>query len=286
MATRRFKGGVFDHGAQFFTVRDPRFQETVQKFENDGVVKYWAKGFPNADGGQKVDGYMRYRGNPGMTAIPKALAQGLDVRLSNRVEAVGVQDGRWQAITESGEVYYGAGLIMTPPVPQSLQLLESRGVQLPPQMAIQLQNIAYHPCIALLAILEKKSRIPEPGGMRVKEGAIRWIADNQQKGISPDVPAVTIHAAPDFSWTYWESEADVIAERLLSEAKSWVIGPVQSFQVHRWRYSQPIERSGALQMLLHDPLPLIFAGDAFSGGRVEGAALSGLYAAERLLDSR
>ena len=39
MATRRIEGGVFDHGAQFVTVRDPRFQQIVEGWQAKGVVK-------------------------------------------------------------------------------------------------------------------------------------------------------------------------------------------------------------------------------------------------------
>jgi len=41
MATRRFKGGVFDHGAQFFTVREREFQKWVTGWQKGDVVREW-----------------------------------------------------------------------------------------------------------------------------------------------------------------------------------------------------------------------------------------------------
>lgn len=32
---------AFDHGAQFFTVSDPRFESMVQEWEQAGVVGRW-----------------------------------------------------------------------------------------------------------------------------------------------------------------------------------------------------------------------------------------------------
>ena len=96
---------------------------------------------------------------------------------------------------------------------------------------------------------------------------------------------MTIHAAPDFSRRYWDAENTAVADRLLLEAGTWIRSPIRTFQVHRWCYSQPVEPVTEPGPFLRDPAPLIFAGDAFGGGRVEGAALSGLFAAEWLLAS-
>ncbi len=282
MATRRIEAGVFDHGAQYFSVRDTRFQEMVTRWQGEGVVQEWARGFPAADGGQKTLGSPRYRGAPGMTGIPKALAEGLDIHLSSRVEAVSVRDGLWEARTDSGEVFRGEALILTPPVPQSLLLLKKGAFDLPSQIDRELQRVSYHPCIALLILLEKPAQIPAPGGVRVREGALRWIADNQQKGVSPDAPAVTIHASPDFSRQAWDFEDKKILDRLLAEAGPWIQGPVRAFQIQRWRYAQPVDSYPSPEVVRFGP-PLIFAGDAFRGGRVEGAALSGLDAADWLI---
>ena len=285
MATRRMAGGVLDHGAQYFSVRDPRFQKFVTQWEADGVVKAWADGFPTAEGDLKRAGSPRYRGATGMTAVAKALAAGLDIHLGTRIEAVGVEGRLWHARTVSGEVFQGSGLIMTPPVPQALALLKAGNFDLPQYLAGDLQGLGYHPCIALLVVLEEPSRVPAPGGVRVRKGAIRWIADNHLKGISPGAAAVTLHASPDFSRQAWELDDDEISRRLLAEASPWVKAPVHTYQVHRWRFAQPITSYPEPFSVLAGPPPLLFAGDAFGGGRVEGAALSGLQAAEWLIRS-
>ena len=56
------------------------------------------------------------------------------------------------------------------------------------------------------------------------------------------------------------------------------------FQVHGWRYSQPVDTYSEACLMVEDSL--VFAGDAFAGPRVEGAALSGLAAADALLGRR
>ncbi len=66
-------------------------------------------------------------------------------------------------------------------------------------------------------------------------------------------------------------------------AESMLSSTVTEFQVHGWRYSQPVTTySEPYAEVSASPLVLM-AGDAFQGPRVEGAALSGLAAADRVL---
>ena len=41
MATRRMEGARIDHGAQFFTTRDPRLQQLNQKWLKEEQVSPW-----------------------------------------------------------------------------------------------------------------------------------------------------------------------------------------------------------------------------------------------------
>lgn len=43
MATRRRDGAVFDHGAQFFTARDKRFQRWAEQWLALGIVAPWSR---------------------------------------------------------------------------------------------------------------------------------------------------------------------------------------------------------------------------------------------------
>ncbi|MGD9093294.1 MAG: hypothetical protein PVF74_10630, partial [Anaerolineales bacterium] len=47
-------------------------------------------------------------------------------------------------------------------------------------------------------------------------------------------------------------------------------------QLHKWRYSQPARIYPERFLEIQGSQPLFFAGDAFGGPRVEGAALSGM----------
>lgn len=281
MATRRFENAVFDHGAQFFTVRDPAFAQWVEQWEAAGVATVWSHGLPSPSDLQPANGYARYRGVPSMTAIAKHVANSLTVYTNTRIVKLRHDTG-WVAEAEDGRTFAADALILTAPVPQSLELLAHSEIELPDDMHKTLADINYHPCFTVMAVLDGPSNIPAPGALQIQEEPIVWIADNQQKGISPQF-AVTIHAGPVFTRDYLEADPTEVGQMLLSAAEPWLGASAVAVQVHRWRYSQPSNPHPARLLRLDMPAPLIFAGDAFGGPRVEGAALSGMAAAQALI---
>ncbi|MBL8205021.1 MAG: FAD-dependent oxidoreductase [Blastocatellia bacterium] len=275
--------GFFDHGAQFFTVRDPWFQSFVDEWISAGLVREWARGFAQGDDLPHHDGHPRYCGTAGMNAIARHLATGLDVRVNTKVESLTRQAEQWSLALESGAAIQADALLLTPPVPQSLALLNAGDCSLPDGARHALERITYDSCFAVMAVLDAPARLPEPGALQLQQEPIAWIADNHRKGISPDAFTVTIHAGPDFTREHWEADHETVARKLLHAAGEWVRAPVKSWQVHRWRYSQPRLTHPEPCLFVNDAAPLIFAGDAFGAPRVEGAALSGLAAAAALL---
>ena len=110
LATRRIGDATLDHGAQFFTVREPEFEHHVQQWIQAGVIREWCKGF------SKQDGHPRYIGAHGMNGIAKHLAQGIDVRCNTFVfEVTRNEDTSWSITIDDGTVYQSDAFIVTCP---------------------------------------------------------------------------------------------------------------------------------------------------------------------------
>ncbi len=269
LATKRVGDAVFDQGAQYFTVKDPRFAAWVEEWEKAGLVAAWPGG-----------AHRRYIGRPSMTAVPKALAEGLDIKREHKVTAIGCCGDHWCVDVEDHGCLRAERIILTAPMPQALALLRAGNFMLPEPLAGQLAALTYDPCLALLVTLAGRSRLPLEG-VRSEAGNVRWAADNQSKGVSPGVAAVTLHLSPEFSAAHYGRTDVEVLELVRAEAEDVVGAPIASATLHRWKFSHA--------RTMH-PAPFVwwaeeqlgFAGDAFGGARVEGAALSGLALGERV----
>ena len=277
LATRRIDDATLDHGAQFFTVRDPLFKSHVEKWIASGVVTEWCRGFDSAT--QNNDGFPRYRGVRGMTDIAKHLANGLDVRCNTLAFSIARgTTSKWQLKIDDGSVLDADAIIVTCPLPQAYALLVTAGIELPEPML----RTEYDRTICLLAVLNQSSAIANPGGLQNPDDTFSFVADNAVKGISSAV-ALTLHANPQFSLEHWDAPPQDVHDLLLKQAKPWIgDATVVTSQVKKWRLATPLtiwpERHWANEMI-------VLAGDAFGGPKIEGAALSGLSAANYLANN-
>ena len=279
LAGRRIDNASFDHGAQFMTTRDPKFVEQVREWIEAGVAEEWYSSFPG-----QANSHARYRGVPTMTAIAKHLAVDINVKLGTTVMSINVNRDGWLCQLNNDTSIQSRSLVITSPVPQTLALLNSGNIQLPKDKIDRLNRISYESCIAVMAVLDQPSAIAAPGAMAMETGPIAWISDNQQKGVSV-IPAVTIHGSGDFSAKHFNSDRDQVAQQLIEAASPFLGAAVIDFQVHGWRYSKPVTIDPDPCMVASqgaDLPPLLLAGDAFNGPRVEGACLSGWAAADAL----
>ncbi len=280
-ATRSLAGATLDIGAQFFTVRSAAFADLVDQWSSEGCpIEVWSEGFAQAqcvaDGPAAAkeggDGHPRYAVAGGMNRLAAHLARDLDVRIGTWVTAVRRDAGRWSIELLGGGVSRARAVVLTPPVPQALALLGNR----PDRLADQ----DYEPCLALLLALDRPPDLPSPGAAQFASGPIAWVADNAAKGAS-HAPALTVHAAGDWSETFYDADAQLITEVLLGLIRPWLGGaqPIAS-EVFRWRYSKPRRPDDIGALLLGDNL--VAAGDALAGAKAEGAVTSGLAAARLL----
>ncbi len=209
-----------------------------------------------------------------MRRIPEFLARDLEVHTGSLVERLEPATGRVALHTGERLIEAGAAVI-TPPLPQSLALLEASGLGVP-----DLPGIEYRACMAVMAHLDGPSGLPN-GHLTVGDGRIAWLADNAHKGTSL-VPSLTIHSSPEFAADHLDDDPSSWAGLLVEAAGSYLQCGVTAALGHRWRYAEPTEVFDTGSMLLETSPPLVLAGEAFAGAKVEGAALSGLSAARKV----
>ena len=270
LATKRVGDVTFDTGAQYLTAKSERFAGLVAEWAAAGVVARW----PGASA-------HRWIGRPGMNALGRFLAEGVDVRREAKILQVQRSAGGWALTIENQPPSEARRLVLTAPLPQSLALLRAGGVELPPALADELAALTYHPCLALLLTLGGASAVPAEG-VALADGPVRWLADNAQKGVSAGgAGAVTVHLSPSFAAEHLLKTETELAAMVLPDIAEWLGAPVVNVALQRWKFSEPVA-SFAKGCVWLPELGLGLAGDSLGGPRVEGAALSGLELAERM----
>ena len=100
VATRRAGEFIFDHGAQFFKVKTDEFREDIKPMIDQDIIDVWRARFVEIDNGKITNDRIwgedpsNYVGIPSMNAIGKYMADGLTVRLSEKVANV-LKGNKW-----------------------------------------------------------------------------------------------------------------------------------------------------------------------------------------------
>ena len=299
LATRRTDQGSFDHGAQYFTARDARFRATVEQWVEQGLAAPWTPSLVAIDmaGAGPVrstvgDGTVRHVGLPAMNRIGRALAEGLAVRTDFTVTAARCSPGtdgllRWTLSGTDGKAGEAAvdgsfdWLVAAMPSPQAAALLGDAG-----DLQAQARAMPMVPCWAVLASFDAPLDTGFDAAF-VNGSALTWIARNNAKpGRDRQPECWVLHAARDWSEAELEAPAEDVCARMLEEFRKVTgcnVAPA-SARAHRWRYSGPGARTD-LACLFDAGSRAGACGDWLAGSRVEGAWLSGLELAGRILAS-
>ena len=285
MATRRTENQLrFDHGAQYFTVRDPRFKAAAENWEKQGHIALWQGRIVEWAEGGLIDktNDQRYVATPAMNVLCKETLA--DLPLLTRAEVTSLQrvNNRWQLIGKEGELLCDADwVISTAPAEQTA------GIMIASKQILQAAaEVRMLPCWAAMIAPENPLDALQFDGAFINEGPLRWVARNSSKpGRDPSQETWVLHAGPDWSNAHWENERDSVAADLWLNFSNMVGSNAVKPSVaiaHRWRYALA-EAVHAERCLIDRNLRLAACGDWCGGPRVEGAFLSGLETAEQLL---
>ncbi len=274
-STRRAEGGGFDHGAQYFTVRDPAFAEALLEPSLARVVAPWPGRIGVFDGAcwTEASPQPRLVAVPGMSGLPRQLLGGIDCRFGAAVARL-VRSGQgWSLLDGEGEVLVEAtNVIVTAPPTQAKALLGDHS----PRLAGLCTSVRMQPCWAVLARFAAPLATPWDGGF-INAGPLAWCARDSSKPGRAAGERWVLHGAPAWSQAHIEDPAANVAA-LLVEAFMDAIGmrqmPAEPPQAHRWRHALA-EAPLAVQCGWDADVRLGLAGDWLAGSRIEGAWRSG-----------
>jgi renalase len=283
---RRRDGALhFDHGAQYFTTRDPAFRAAVDRWIGAGAAARWDGRLVTLapDGSASpLREEPRYVGAPGMNAIVRQELDGLDARFGVRAASLEHSGDGWLVHADDDEPLGPFdSLVLAVPAPQAAELLRkpARG------LARRCEGVEIDPCWTAMVAFEDGG--PDPGF----DGAgtpghptLSWVARNASKPGRPPHDAWVVHASPAWSRANLERSRDDVLPPLVGALRDLLGRSTETIAhatAHRWRYAMASSPVGE-PCLGDDDLGLVICGDWLLGPRVECAYLSGLAAADAL----
>ncbi|MGS5087773.1 NAD(P)/FAD-dependent oxidoreductase [Hydrogenophaga sp. A37] len=305
MSTRRTEFGGFDHGAQYFTVRDKRFARALLTAQ--AMVRPWSVstvrvldelGHVLASAPPPTEPH--FVAVPGMSGLVNHWAQPLahpelfgklkartftETRVTH-IERDVLHPEQWQLRAEDAEggqhVMGGFDrVLLALPHLQAHDLLLASGHA--PHLRHQLSSVQVAPCWTLMVAYPNAMQPglphlgPQWNAARSTHHRISWLArENSKPGREP-IERWTIQASPAWSTKHLEDDADRVKAKLLKGfAEITGIRATPSHAVvHRWRFAQTQQTLGH-SYIFDKELGIGLCGDWCLGHRVEDAFVSGL----------
>jgi predicted NAD/FAD-dependent oxidoreductase len=279
-STRRVETPVgeigFDHGAQYFTARDPAFRAETARLEAKGFIAPWPgvtrlspDGRPEAIATETL-----WVGTPGMNALVKGLSSTLTPRWGVRVGGLTRDGAGWRLTDEAGgELGLFDSVAIAVPAEQAVAFLAPHA----PDLAALAAATHSEPCWAAMLAFEHPMHFPFAAIEPAAHPAIGFLARQSSKPGRSDRTAYVVHATADWSCAHLERPADEVAALLAAAAADFFADwrPPVFAAAHRWRFARVAKAAAGPGYALTEDGRLGACGDWLKGPRIEAAWLSG-----------
>jgi hypothetical protein len=286
MAARRIEGTVVDHGLPVLEAPEGgALAGLVGRLAVEDRVRIERPEL-GPDGAPIGTGAPRWGWGPGMTRLPKAMAENLEVVTGARVAALRAgRDGIEVAQDQGNTLGVADRVIVSAPAPQAADLLEASPEG--GERVAALRAVAYAPAVMILAGLRLEAE-PEWSAVRPGDGPLMRVGIESAKGRPPvdGVVPVVARMTAAASARLMDAADDLALDEALP-ALAAVLGeaarePAWS-QVKRWRYAVPTRR---LDQEVMNPggSRVILCGDAVAADPgIAAVHETGIWAARRVL---
>ena len=310
MASRDGTHGSFDLGAQFFTVRDARFQQALDT--TPAVTKRWSvNAIRTLDAAGKsvvnrTATESHLVGVPTMDSLLEAWALPLDVYVGKEAVAFerdALNPAQWQIGTEDvdGGVHVFAGIdgiVLAMPAAEAEVLLAHSEISPPADW--NLGDVYIAPSWTLLLSFAHAvdpaitNMGPQWNAARSEHPRITWLARESSKPGRGKMERWTVQASPDWARKHENDEPQRIAAKMLQAFAELtrIHATPTDMRVVQWGYAKtisplPAGKDGQARSHLWDANTSVgVAGDWCLGYRVEDAFVSGLELALNILGEK
>jgi renalase len=280
----------FDHGTWGFGAQGHEFADLMARLSQQGVVARW---LPRLAPGSyaPLDEAACWVAQPDMPALCRALLDGVPVHTACLIESLHRRAEGW--------VLSGAGItaeavfdtvMLAIPGPQAAPLLAPHQ----PAWAERAAAMPLRPVWTLMAVTDEP-RSAEPFDLAwPPNGELASIVRNDRKPGRPQLAGLAhwvVHATTAFSEAHLEADAASVLPALQAALTRWLGQPLvwHHAVVHRWRYATVQRAPSAAQANTQRcgwdaELGLGVCGDAWGGGGVEGAWVSGRALAMHIIE--
>jgi renalase len=290
MATRNAEPFKFDHGTQFFTVRDKNFSTFISPFINSGIVSEWKGKVITLEAEKKQSTRLwfepHYVACPGMNSLCKKLAEGITLRLNCEIgPLIKGNNGTWQ-LTDINNQKMGEFdlVISTAPPIQTCKLFHDF---LPKQTP--LFSSKFLSCFTLMFGFHK----PWDNtwiAAKVKNSPIEWIAVNSSKpGRDNTKTTLVVHSSNVWAEEHVNDElsnTETVLRNEVNKVLNIELDYPDYFSLHRWRYAlvnKPKDMITREVPYYDKSLNLACVGDWVSQSRIEDVWIQANQLAESIL---
>jgi renalase len=265
----------FDHGAQHFSARQPRFRAAMQRAAAAGALKPWRQRvhapWPAAS---DRDGFVPV---PNMPALVRHLSAGLPLQLGHAVQRLQRSADGWGLVLDDGSTAgpFDQVVLAMPPAQAAALLVGHHDL-----WATELAAVRMEACWTLMAVTDD---VDWPWDAAVPQrGPLAWVARNERapgRAALPGRACWVAQATPVWSNAHLEDDADRV--KALQQALAALLPHGASPRwhhgvVHRWRYALPAAAAPDRRECWWDATRgLGVCGDFLAGGGVEAAWRSG-----------
>lgn len=305
-ATRGRYGCRYDHGASYFTAPTDRVERLVTAhLPTDGLIKIGKPIWTFSEDGTLSRPTSPYESSPkwtyrqGISRLGKLLARfsRSDIRTAVRIERLQHRKSRWILRDDDGQAHSSFdGVVLTPPAPQTANLLASSDVEGARFARIQraVDAVSYTSQFSFVFAFDRA--VSRPGnfyGLVNADGEhpISWLSFEHDKPghVRGDRSMIVVHTAPEWTDARVDQEPDGFVLEIKEMAEDILVADLRHpawYDVQRWRYARPTSALNGEMVTAGIGIGLFLAGDYVSGvGRVGDAIETGYAAAQQVREA-